>query len=85
MEVFYKTINPTINFGNKTQRSACEFLIKSFGLEEAINLTKLSCSVQGQQFAPVITTPYMLKEKLAQLKIYFDRKNDSNQTKGIRL
>jgi len=72
-DIFYKTINPTINFGNKTNRNATLDLIKQFGLEAIIKITKYACKVQSQQFAPVITTPYQLKEKMAQLKIFADR------------
>jgi len=81
-DVFYKNINPTINYGNKTSRNAADFLIKKFGLDKAIKLTEYACSVQGKIFAPIITTPYNLKEKLAVLKIYTDKekiKRDDNK------
>jgi len=76
-EIFYKTINPTISYGNKTNREAVSFLIKKFGLEKTIRLTKYSCSVQSEKYAPVITTPYQLKKKLAELRIYTDRQKDN--------
>tara|TARA_R100000750_G_scaffold44096_2_gene29457 strand:- start:632 stop:1330 length:699 start_codon:yes stop_codon:yes gene_type:complete len=68
--LFYETINPTINFGNKTNRKSAEDLIKAFGLEETIKRTQYAIMIQGKKFAPVITTPYQLKEKMAQLAIY---------------
>lgn len=71
MEVF-AGINPTLNWGNKTTRKAALDLIGKFGLEATVNMARQVCSVQGKPYAPVATTPYQLKEKLAQFKIYFE-------------
>ena len=71
MDIFYK-INPTLNWGNKTTRKASEDLIKKFGLAGTLQMAEQIVAVQGQKFAPVCTTPYQMKEKLAQFKIYFD-------------
>lgn len=71
MDIFYK-INPTLNWGNKTTRKASEDLIKKFGLAGTLRMAEQIVAVQGQKFAPVCTTPYQMKEKLAQFKIYFD-------------
>lgn len=85
MAIFYE-INPTINFGNKNQRKAVEFLVKQMGLERTINTVKYSNSQQGKKFCPIITTPIQLKDKLAQLKIYYDRsKEDSKKVGCIKL
>jgi hypothetical protein len=72
MEVFHKS-NPTMNWGNKTTRKACVEMIKKFTLEKTIEMAKKVVAVQGQQFAPVATTPYQMKENLAKFKIYFDK------------
>jgi len=72
-DIFYNTVNPTISFGNTTSRKAAQNLIKQFGLERILKITKYSCKVQSEQFAPTITTPYQLKEKMAQLKIFADK------------
>ena len=76
LDLFYKTINPDISFGNKTTRSACEHLIKKYGLEPAKGATKYAISIQGKPYAPTITTPYQLKEKMSALIIY-KLKNES--------
>ncbi len=79
IEVFYKSINPTINWGNKTTRKAAADLIKRFGLDGTLKMAEMICSVQGKdRYAPVATTPHQMKEKLAQFKVYFDRQNNSN-------
>jgi len=75
--IFCETINPNINYGNKTQRKAAEWLIGKYGLEKTIATAKYSCSVQGEKFAPTITTPYMLKEKMADLLV-FNKRNKSS-------
>lgn len=77
MTLFYSSINPTISWNNRTTLKATEDLIKRFGLEKVVELTKYAISVQGKDFAPTITTPYQLKEKLAQLKIFSDKHNKS--------
>jgi len=72
MEIFYQ-INPTLNWGNKTTRKATADLIKKFGLEGTKRMAEAVVAVQGKPYAPVATTPYQMKEKLAQFKIYFDK------------
>jgi len=71
-EVFYK-INPTINWGNKTSRKAAADLIAKFTLEGTLKMAEQIVAVQGKKYAPTCTTPYQMKEKLAEFKIYFDK------------
>lgn len=82
IEIFniFKKINPVINYGNRTNRKVALELIKKFGLDEMKRLTAYAVSVQGRDYAPTITTPHQLKEKLAQLKIYHDKNNKSKYT-----
>lgn len=79
-ELFYNTINPTINWGNRTQRKAAQDLVKKFGLDKMIEITEYAISVQGMKYAPTITTPYQLKEKLGALKIFGDKQKSSGIT-----
>ena len=55
-------------------------MVDLFGIEMAIKYTKFAVKVQGQQFAPIITNPYELKEKLSKLKIFAERKRASLPT-----
>ena len=73
IDLFYNSINPTINYGNKTTRKAAQDLISKFGLEKTIKMTEHVISLQGKKYVPTVTTPYQLKEKLAQVKIYIDQ------------
>jgi hypothetical protein len=77
MEAFQMKINPTINYGNRTQRGAVQALVKLMGQEKVLRTIEYLESVSGDQFAPTITTPYQLKEKLAQL-INYQKKQTSN-------
>lgn len=76
MEAFQMKINPTINYGNRTQRAAIESLLKIMGLEKLLRTIEYAAAVQSEQFAPTITTPYQLKEKLAQLTSYYQKQNN---------
>ena len=74
----FKPINPTINFGNKTTRKAVADLIKQFGKEKATEYALYAVSVFGKPYAPVITTPYDLREKLSKLAAFHT--SDKNKT-----
>lgn len=72
MNLFYE-YNPGLNHANKTQRQTVEWFLNKYGKKETKNLVKLSISIQGEQFAPVITTPLELKNKLGKLQSYIKR------------
>lgn len=74
----FSTINPSIQYGNKTQRKACEDMIKRFGSNAVINMVKQVISVQGEKYAPTATTPYTMYKKLGDFKIYFDKQRTVN-------
>jgi len=76
--LFYDTVNPAINFGNKTHRVACQRLVKKFGLEKVINATKYAIKIQYQKFSPTITNPYQLENKWGEL-VAFRLKNKNNK------
>lgn len=76
MSIFQK-INPTINYGNKTQRNAIIEIIKKIGFEKTTKSAEYAVSVFGERYAPQITTPYQLKEKLSQLIGYHSRQGNS--------
>lgn len=82
--MFFDTINPNINFGNTTTRNACKFLINKYGIDKVKRTVEFAIKVQGQSFAPTITTPYQLKEKMSALVTYFTRSQNlqTNNPKG---
>lgn len=69
----FQDINPTIDYGNTTERKAASELIGSLGFDKALQVARYAVSVQGKQYSPTITTPYKLKIKLGDLKVYADR------------
>lgn len=75
IKVFYDAGNVTANFGNKTQRQAAEDLIKKIGHEQAIKAAQYAVRIQGEKYAPTITTPYQLREKFAQLATHAKKNN----------
>lgn len=57
-------------YANKTQRSACDFLISEYGLQDVLNLIAVLPQVNQQKllYMAQITTPYELKENWVKLK-----------------
>lgn len=78
---FYDLGNKGINFGNKTERSAAEWLVKQYGLEKTLNTIDYAMSLTGVQYAPVITTPFQLKNNMVKLIAYYKREQEPK--KGV--
>ena len=79
----FKSINPSYEqlFKRRYQRQAAGRLAKKFSLEQIERLVGAAGQANGQEYAPVITTPCQLEDKLPQLKSYWDR----NEKKGVKL
>jgi hypothetical protein len=75
-DIFYTTVNPTINFGNKTTRNACIDLLKKYGHEKVEAMATYVVNNQGKKFFPTITTPYQMKEKLGAVIVYKQREEN---------
>lgn len=73
IDVFKKSVNPTINFNHKTYRKSSEELIKQFGKEIVLRAAQFAVSIHGEQYAPIIGNPYQLKLKWPEL-VAFKRK-----------
>jgi len=70
----FKKINPTINYQNKTERWACLKLLQVYGKENIEHMINDIESIVWEQYAPVITTPYELLNKVSKLEIYLNKK-----------
>ena len=77
LDFFYENINPELPFSHKVQWEAPREMIKKYGLEKVMNMSRYTSSIQGQKYAPNVTTPYQMKKKLAQIRNYYER----NKTK----
>lgn len=73
---FYEAGNKGINFGNKTERAAAEWLVKEYGLKKTVSTIKYAMSIAGKPYAPVITTPFQLKNNIAKLMAYYKREQE---------
>ena len=63
-------------FNNPFQRKAVIGLIEKFGFDKVAQFTNAAIIVQGQSFAPQITKPTELRDKLTNLKIFYERENN---------
>ena len=79
IQLFKDSLSPSLSFGNKTQRKACEEMIEKFGFDQTMQMAEKAISVQGLSYAPVVTTPHQLYQKLGQLKIYFQSEKSKSQ------
>lgn len=77
MAAFYDyNINKQLNFANKTERAAAEFMVRQIGLDKLLPVIASLAHSNGQQYAPIITTPYELRMRWAKLVAYWKRNND---------
>ncbi len=77
-------INPTLNYGNNTQRKAAQDLINIFGLDQLIPMIRWYITQTSSPFCPVATTPLAFKNKISEIKIYADKlKTSKNQVSKI--
>ena len=72
-------------YKNKTERAAAQFLIITYGYDKVINAIKYAVEVFGKEFAPVITTPYELQQKMAKLVAFKHRDIKDNSSMTISL
>lgn len=81
----FSKINPTINYGNKTERNALKELIKKGGYNKMLEAVRYAIKIQGEKYAPVITTPLQLKNKLGSLIVYWKKNNNKANSKYIKI
>lgn len=79
----FLTINPSLKYGNRTQRQACDEMINVFGLEETLSLVDMVIAVQGKPYAPRATTPYAMWQKIGDFKVFFDSEKTKHKAPEI--
>lgn len=74
MECF-KEVNPSYErlYANKTQRAALDRLIKKHGAGKIKRSIAAASQCQGQPYAPTITTPLQLEERLGSLIAFYKK------------
>lgn len=82
----FKEVNPNYErlFSNKTQRAALERLVKKFGKDKVENMIKVLPKILEKPYAPTITTPVQLENKLADL-IAFLKKEKAKKPRVVEL
>lgn len=83
---FFDTINPNINFGNVHQRKEARWLIEHHGIGKILNAIAYLGSIAEDRYAPTITNPAQLREKMSALvkyKVGHDR--ETNSKKGFTI
>ncbi|MFS4438575.1 helix-turn-helix domain-containing protein [Paracoccaceae bacterium GXU_MW_L88] len=68
-------------YGNKTQRTACDFLIEEYGFDEVMKRVSFLPKTNTMRYCPTITTPVQLRDKWKQLEHAVIRyKEEHNKT-----
>lgn len=78
----FKEVNPNyeILYKNKTQRKAIENMLIKFGPEKLERTIKALKELINRPYAPVITTPIQLEQKMGDLIVFANK--EKNQTVG---
>lgn len=76
----FEDINPAVTkmYGNKTQRASCNRMLEKYGMDKIKQLVAVLPKTNSMKYAPTITTPLQLEDKMAQL-VAFIQKEQSNQ------
>lgn len=75
IDVFVKGGNKNLRFGNITQRESCKRLIAEHGIKTVLTRARYAVSVQTERYAPNITTPLELEQKMHKLETYYKREH----------
>ena len=70
-------------YGNTTQRGACDFLLKEYGLEAVLKRVSVLSKTNKINYFPTITTPVQLRDKWVQLQDAVERKRTEKSGKGM--
>lgn len=81
--ILFKPINPSYErlYKIPTQRKCLENLVKKHGYEKIQRMLQQLPGIVSQPYAPVITTPYQLENKLGEL-VLFVNKHRNNKKGG---
>lgn len=79
----FEEVNPSISkyYGNTTQRSACERLLKKWTLEQIKVVVGILPEINRTPYAKGKSiTPFQLEENLGYIKAYIEQKKSANKT-----
>jgi hypothetical protein len=83
----FEPINPSYEklYKNTSQRAALERLVKKWGYEKTENLVKALPQIISRKYAPRITTPYQLEDKLGELKIFYEQERGGKNKSKVAI
>src|SRR3990167_3963186 len=81
----FKPINPSYKelYANITQRKSLQRVVISLGFEKTEQVLKLLPKTNSMQYAPSITTPHQLEQKLGQLIAFLQKEKTKSQEHKI--
>lgn len=71
--VIFNKKNPGVGYSNKTHRNSIKTLLQRYSVEQIETMVETAFKVNGRDFAPTITSPYELVNKLTKLELYLDK------------
>jgi hypothetical protein len=69
-------------YGNKTQRKACDDLLREYGLEKVLQVIGFLPRANKLPYAPIITSPFELWERWTKLESFLTKKKGEIISKG---
>jgi len=69
-------ITPSLKYGNKTQRKACDEMIEKFGLAKTLVMVDKVLEAQRDRYAPRATTPHAMWTKIGDFAVYFNKNSN---------
>jgi hypothetical protein len=77
----FKEVNPSYKnfFANTTQRAALERMVKEHGLEKVTGLLEGLPEIVNRPYAPKITTPIQLEQRLGELMIFISQEQSKKR------
>lgn len=81
----FKEVNPSYTriYANKTQRTALERLLKQHGVEKLQAIIAYLPKSNATKYAPTITTPIQLEDRIGALLAWAQKQKDSGSKKQI--
>jgi hypothetical protein len=75
----FKELSPSLTYGNKTQRKACEEMITKWGIDETLRMVDQVLNAQmTDKFCPRAVTPLQMWQKIGDYKVYFRGKTQES-------
>ncbi len=83
----FKSVNPSWErlFAIKTQRKSIENLVKKHGKEKVEKIIKFLPKIVSKPYAPRITTPWLLENKLGDLLIFVKQEQNRSKKSGVAI